>query len=188
MKTFLKFTALSAVLLMLAVGLGSCRETEDSYREIENWKNFCLGFVERPENLKTIDWDNYNDVHTVFWTYHKREVQLESWIYEDTANIIKIYGWVAQNSEQNDFQDLWFSYDFVLIGNDLGYNVSPHVPFVIVGDSIVKESIKEKLATADLTRRIFVRGRLSFPFERCGTCCFTFPLVRIYSADDIYFE
>ncbi|MCL2682108.1 MAG: hypothetical protein FWE63_01315 [Bacteroidales bacterium] len=168
-----------AILMILTGGVASCERNKN--------ENPCE--IKRPTNLKPIDWENYNDVYTVYWTYHKREVL----VYEDTAKIIKVYGWVAQNYEHSDFDYMGGDADFFLLGNEAGGNDAPFVPFVIVGGSEIISSLKEKLATADLTKKCYVRGKLTILFTKCidgidWGCCLMYSAIRIYSVNDIYFE
>ena len=51
--------------------------------------------VKRPKNLKPIDWENYNDVYTVYWNCVK--------ICNDPDNVqgkkVKVYGWCYCNGD-----------------------------------------------------------------------------------------
>ena len=197
MKTILKITALSAILLMLAGGLVSCREKfNDSH---------C--FIERPESLMPISWDNYNDVFTVFWTYSKLEdgfAHSTREIRRDTAKTIKLYGWLHQGDDSLvDITSL------TLVGNKEHifapietisqgiFNIPslPKVTLRFVGEEGLIEVLKNKLDATDITRKCFIRGRLYFGGTTCvsfsnrtGCCWINNFFIRIYSADDIYFE
>ena len=179
MKKILKITALSAILLSLVGTIVSCDKDKE---------NPCI--IDRPKDLKLIDWGNYNDVYTVYWTYYNREAGTESWVYEDTTKILKIYGWIIQNHEWDEHNYNGLA-DFIFVDSQDGE--LPHVPFVAVGDSDVVDSIKTKLSIADPTKKWYAQGKLSFPTALCidGAdfgCCLLVPVIKIYRVDDIYFE
>ena len=189
MKTqMLKFTIFSVILLILVVGLASCKDKPPPIR-------LCI--KERPKDLKPINWEDYNDVYTIYWTYDGRDTREKEMeiLYEDTVEIIKIYGWIARilYSPGGPYGNTGFM-EFVLVGNEIDdyfYN-HPHVRFGVVGDWMVMSLLNEKLGSADLTKKCYVRGKLSFygihiDFED-GSCDLIFPVVRIYSVDDVYFE
>ena len=169
-----------AFLLLLAGVLASCEKESQSPD-----RNPCI--IDRPQNLQSIDWENYNDVYTVYWTYYRRE--RNELLPEDTTKIIKVYGWIAQD---NELYRRMYNADFTLIGNETGED-TPFVPFIIVGDSEVVDAIKAKLATADPMKKCYVRGKLCFSLGFCIDgedfgCCLIYPRMRVYSANDVYFE
>jgi len=188
MKTKTKKIKLTTILLALVVGFVSC---EKFFKTPENPQNICI--KERPENLKSIDWDNYNDVYTVYWTYHDRSMPTESWIYKDTAKIIKVYGWLPKKHKVGDFYGFMEGPGFRLVTDKDSGEKTPYVYFVIVGDSVVIDALKAKLATADLTKKCYIRGEFCFKFgtsidAEWGGCFLIIPRIKIYSADDVYFE
>jgi len=156
--------------------------------EIEKENPFI---VNRPENLKPIDWENYNDVYTVHWTYYRRNDIDDPWVFEDDEKPIRVHGWVAPDGFDIGL-DLGPSH-FILIGDESNDHI-PFIPVLIIGGSEIVDSIKEKIATADLTKKSYVRGKLCTHTAVCittrpwGCRCIVHPRIRIYSADDIYFE
>jgi len=192
MKKIITLTTFAAILLTLA-GLTSCIDKE---------KNPILCIMERPKDLKPIDWENYNDVYTVYWTYHGREIrekEMET-LLKDTANTIKVHGWVHRIRQSISPYSVHNFMEVVLIGNEIAddgnysYFEYPYVEFTVVGDLEVMFLLLEKLTSADLTKKCFIRGKLCLSsagahidFEN-GSCDIIFPRIRVYSVDDVYFK
>jgi len=196
MKTFLKIAVLSAVLLMLAGGLISCDRDNDN--------SHC--YLDRPQDLRPIDWESYNDVYTIFWTYSKLEdgfAHSTREIRRDTAKVIKLYGWLHQGNDSSvDITSLTLvgseTYIFTQLEelhNFFPLSTLPRVSLRLVSGTDLEETLKQKFDTIDITRKLYVRGRLYFGPTVCvtfadqvGCCWIDYFFIRIYSADDIYFE
>jgi len=185
MKT--KNVAVVMLLLFLTGGFYSCEKEPLSLCVVQNP---CI--IDRPDNVSPIDWKNYNDVYTVYWTYHKRERWQDAWIHKDTTKTIKVSGWIAQNYEPHYFDYMASDADFILVGNETSYN-APFIPIVFAGDLETVNLLREKMATADLTKKYYIRGKLCFSLAICISgedfgCCLVFPRIRVYSPNDISFE
>jgi len=182
MKTFLKFTALSAVLLILAITSVSCED-----REQECPCKVQMALV-RPENLPPIDWQNYNSVYTVFQVYH-RLMEWNPWMFEDEGRSIKAYGWLDPIDWRFQYRSFYLRQKSALQDGDL-----PRLP-VVIGNLDVISFLMTKISVVDLTRKVFVRGTLVLPGRLvisvappyCGGTLIV-PEIRIYNVDDIYFE
>ena len=154
-------------------------------------KNPCQ--IERPKNLKIIDWDNYNDVYAVYWTYNKRDLS-ETWVYDDTLKTIKICGYLYQGDLDTDYYPKYFT----LIDSEADISASfypiSYVRCEVVGNSSdVINLLNIIFAAENATKKCYVRGK-PFLVATCidgddfGCCLFDPPIIRIYSADDVYFE
>ena len=131
--------------------------------------------IKYPKGVKPIDWENYNDVYTVYWN----TIHLSSEPIVLQSDTIKITGWVRlpmHNMESyfnlvDDVSQLW----------DLSRPVSG--PNIIV--RMQPGSLREYLDTSDLTRQCFIEGVLSFvdvPLKGCKET----PV--ILNVNDIYFK
>ena len=140
--------------------------------------------IDRPKDLKPIDWDNYNDVYTVclnlkvdcndsnnIQTWWKKEIMVCAWVStnKDTVN--------PQHfclSDKNEFKLLLpvRTYNF--------FTESNHENFI--------DSLNSIFESADLTKKCFIKGTLIYFPNTVGMCCYTFPTIVINSANDIYFE
>ena len=164
----------------------------------------CDVYINRPSDLRAIDWNGYNAVLDVFWHYFSDNCRGAGWPTED---IIKVYGKIDPNSIHFEFDlytqthrlhsfelmDMYerehnFIYDFL-------YNNYSYRAFSIRIFSNFSDELQEKLANSDLTKISYITGRVSTGMLGGGRsegnfdgCCFVFPLIRIYSIDDIYFE
>jgi len=153
-KIFLCFTAL---LLLFA----ACEKT-------------CIG--KKPKNVKPIDWENYNDVFTVYWNYISSYSKRNQ---ADEGKTIKISGW-----------RIW-SRDAFTLGDDAKCAENFFVPSPLESVSIdfyYCPEVRIVLDTSDLTKKCYVTGVLSF-FEIEKSCgVIVKPEIIVYNANDIYFK
>ena len=139
--------------------------------------------VNKPRNIKPIDWENCNDVHTVMWNYTG---DCSDFTLGETGQTIKMYGWIFGPMD-----------------------VSPH-GFTMLSDSLLVEAytrecamvsvwfysenpeeyerLKAKFDTSDLTKKCHVTGSLVIIDLPTNDCCSTAPSITIMNADDVYFE
>ena len=132
--------------------------------------------INYPKYVNPIDWENYNDIHTVYWnTIHccDETISLQS----DT---IMISGWKP-----------WSYREFSLCDDakyaDRGLGLTAASPIISIWSKLPEfETI---LDTCDLTKKCFVKGNLSFQYgshrqKYCRLeCC-----IEITNINDIYFE
>ena len=135
--------------------------------------------IEYPKDIKPVDWENYNDVYTVYWNYRTVYAEVKE---EDQEKEIMVYGWV-------------FPYGAIGIGGTCTnlYLISdkdsspnqgnPRVE-ISASDSIARQ-LHPKLVTADLTKKCFVKGKLRL---YKGPYCWIKSQIWITNSDDIYFE
>ena len=142
--------------------------------------------IKYPKNIKPIDWENYNDVYTVYWNYHTVSSETNKKIEQDRGKEVMIYGYIhgiqwakfslianKDNSNLQVFTRLFFNpYD------DDGY-----VNF----DTLVHQ-IQTKLDTSDLTKKCFITGKLSATSLGTNYCTWIVPTIIITDINDIYFE
>jgi len=138
--------------------------------------------IYRPKDLRPIDWENYNDVYTVYWNYRTVNFDINDKIEQDRGKNIMIYGWV----HFGDFSNI---HGFGLresFNSGLTCNVGADV---IQIDSInyLHEQLQTKLDTSDWTRKCFIKGKLS-SVEFPDNCNWRYPKVIITDINDIYFE
>jgi len=177
MKT--KVFKYTAILMILAGGLASCKEQEPDHP--------CMVRV-RPKNLPHIDWENYNNVQP-FFVYHGI-IDWNPWMYADTGRTVKVYGWI------DDRLDWEFGIFRLREDSTRLTNHYPLVPIWINGEPDVVHSVMAKVRDADRTKKIFVRGKFMLfagaqvsvgPPHYCGGLLVSGG-VRIYGIDDFYFE
>jgi len=131
--------------------------------------------VKAPKNLKPIDWENYNDVYTVYWNYVSLEWKSNQ---EDEGKTIKVSGWSPW------WYDLFYLCDYAkYVDNTVRPDAIPTI--LIICDL---PGFKEKLNTCDLTKKCFVKGKLSFHVNEMGFCNKVVPVIEVIDINDIYFE
>jgi len=187
MKTFLKFTALSAVLLVL-VGLFFLTACERN----------CDTSITKPNDLLPVDWDGYNDVFTVWWNFRSNDGEPHNYLTQ--GRTIKIYGTFGNYSFgfNNDGSGMIFfdlvdeqERDFFDPGwvSENPYTIS--VRFQIHPDSLIdKDELLDLLSIwASLTKRLYIRGSLTTGAGGPHWCPGSiFPQIILNSLNDIYFE
>ena len=129
----------------------------------------------RPTDVKPIDWENYNDVYTVYWNYASSYSKRKQ---EDEGRIIKISGWHA------------WSFDKFVLCDDDEYYWAKRVSPVVHIDCWLPEfrEFRANLDTSDLTKKCFVKGVLRFDQINIGLCTNAEPSVEIIDINDIYFK
>ena len=153
--------------------------------------------IKKPKGVKPIDWENYNDVYSVFWNCTKdcSEVnETEKNFDSDDLKTIKVYGWIYQGFE-GGYPPVNPEH-FCIIDkeeNIFAFNSSVGTSFYVrisyLGDfKILIESLKIKFAAADITKKCYINGKLSYENYPGNGCCTAVPLLIIHSSDDIYFE
>jgi len=162
-------------------------------------KQPCGINIENPDEIEPIDWENYNDVYSVFWNYFKNNCHGAGY---PTGKTIKVYGRIDSNSLKITSEGLnpHGLHSFILmdeheheynnIYNYLYEKYSYSAPHVEVF-CFIPDEFQEKLTSTDLTRKCYIKGELGtsiLKWDVDDECCFTTPNVRLYSTNDIYFE
>ena len=152
-------------------------------------KRKCDIIIEKPNNVKPIVWEDYNDAYDVFWNYFKNDCRGAGW---PTGKTIKISGkihlgsrrFVLMSEHEHEHNDI---YDHMLIKYD--YPAPSIYVFCFFSDELLKEII---LKYADFKGKCYIKGEVATSLiggeEGGDKCCFTVPNIRLYSIDDLYFE
>jgi len=129
------------------------------------------GEIKKPKDLKSIDWENYNDVYTVYWNYFGYCSDIRE--FGRDGDIVSVYGW------KSNFYDLFYI-SAVPENNER--------PNKVIGIKWYSEAIDAKVAAADLTKKCFVRGIVQLPCLHEMGCSVVEVVIFITNLDDIYFE
>jgi len=139
---------------------------------------FCLFYgcetckIKYPKNLKPIDWENYNDVHTVVWNFLS---ECNGFDYGMQKKNIMIYGWMTGYSVHSGI---------IQIKNN-SENTGETLIVRITND--VEKDIYEKLFAPNWPKKCFAKGELLLEAEYT-TCCRIVPELKVNRGEDIYFE
>ncbi|MDR1878607.1 MAG: hypothetical protein LBQ64_03465, partial [Bacteroidales bacterium] len=89
-------------------------------------------YPKRPKNVKSVEWENYNDVYTVYWNFRSSRPKINLDNYN--GKTIKLYGWMYKHSYLFDSLDRG---TFSLVGDlNTVYQESPldySIPVMYVG-------------------------------------------------------
>ncbi|MDR2569347.1 MAG: hypothetical protein LBD23_03485 [Oscillospiraceae bacterium] len=159
----------------------------------------CDVDIEKPGDLKPIDWGEYNDVYTVFWNILKNDCRGSGYQTEDT---VKVYGKISDLKYVQHYPgDSTYLHSFVL--NDIHeYNdifIFDHLrtkygcpaPSVTIFCYHIADKLQKMLDSCDMMKECFIKGELGtigIGSEGFDKCCFTVPSIYLCSIDDIYFE
>ena len=132
--------------------LASCRE-------------FCIDQIKKPANVTAVDWDNYNDVYTVFWNYYTFCSERNE---KDLGKDIMIYGWIRKAS--GSIPEISAQRFSLVIEDKVNSELS--YPFVdILARDDVKIELQSILDTLDLKKKIFIKGKLIFNCLKTVSIC-----------------
>ena len=129
----------------------------------------CTG--KRPKNIKPIDWENYNDVETVYWNIVHCCSESSDFEYLP----IKITGWKPWNLDQFSLCD----YPDAYYGNS---------PMSVVYITCSLPGFRAMLDTCDLTKKCYVEGIIRFNTFSTGWECKVEPQIEITNINNIYFK
>jgi hypothetical protein len=151
-----------STLFILIIGFSGCEKN-------------CI--KNRPKDIKSIDWNYYNDVYTVYWNYYSLFSERKQ---DDEGKIIKISGWKIQSADGFALCD-----DPKYAEDNSGYTASP--PRIEINGYYVPE-LQNMLDTCDFKKKCFINGQLSFFEIHSGSCLKCVPEIIITDINDIYFE
>jgi len=144
----------------------------------------CRPEIEKPDDVLPIDWDNYNDVYTVYWNYRSKKCSTKT---GTTGKTIKVSGWVLKNSIliHGGICHYFFLVDYPdrVPENRYGGSITIEVNTYYIG-----EEIKTMLDTCDFTKKCFIKGELMLGDMQEAPHCSIVPGIILHSIDDIYFE
>jgi hypothetical protein len=130
-----------------------------------------------PKDVKPIDWEDYNDVYTVYWNCYSSCDKIKS---EYAGKIIKISGWKAWSYDSFNLCD-----DAKYADRSLGYSAA--FPFIPILCNL--SEFKTKMDTNDLTKKCFIKGIIYLESsEEHPRNCIIAPYIEITNIDNIYFK
>jgi len=148
----------------------------------------CRPEIEKPDDVLPIDWENYNDVYTVFWNYRSKKCSAKTGV----IGKIKVFGWISvldlkenelllvSNLERVPVSNFDNVYDSYIYENIAVLKVSINYPIV--------DELKAKLDTCDFTKKCFVEGNLVVEDRKEAPLCSIVPYIFLRNINDIYFE
>ena len=126
-----------------------------------------------PKNVKPIDWENYNDVYTVYWNC--RSTCKENKTINE-GKTIKISGWKTTWS------------DSFLLCEKIVYEKGSH-PFPFIPILCYLPEFKDKMDTCDFTKKCYIEGIIHLElWEERPRGCIIEPYIEITNIDNIYFK
>jgi len=143
------------------------------------------GQIVKPDNLKQIDWNKYNDVETVYWNYYSFCSELDK--SGRTGKMIKVYGWI-----HNLFHGDIDCRDFYLISDSIQIyapNTSNTKAIRVQCFNATEcDKLKRKFETFVQSKKCFVKVELALVcLEQMG-CSKAVAEIFIENANDVYFE
>ena len=128
-----------------------------------------------PKDVKPIDWENYNDVYTVYWNCYSSCEKIKS---EYEGKTIKISGWKIQ------------SRDAFALGDDAkcAENFFVPSPSAVVDIDCYFPEADAFLDTCDLTKKCFIKGKIRFDMLKYSSSCSVKPKIEVMDINDIYFK
>jgi len=137
--------------------------------------------IDRPKNLKPIDWENYNDAYTVYWNYTG---DCADFPLGKTGKTIKMYGWIFQPTNV-------YPHSFNLLSDSLLVeDGNPKCAMIRVQcfNAEELEKIKAKFDSSDLKKKCYIIGEIVVFDEPDNHCCLTSPDVLIEGTNSIFFD
>ena len=145
-------------------------------------KNKCE--IDYPKNIKPIDWENYNDVNTVYWNYVFYNIPRKI-NEEDRGKDILICGFASNWDSRPPSAN-----GFIIVDNANEYDPSIHIqPSFWEQDS--HNQLQTILDTGYLANmKCYVKGKLYFKnlTPDMGECQTYQPIITIDNVDAIYFK
>ena len=166
-----RILCLTAILLLFTNCNEDCKE---------NCKEEAPCKIDRPKDIKPIDWENYNDVYSVFWNYRTLCSEIKE---EDRGREIMVYGWV-----QPDWDGISVSASMFALKDDRNDIIQAHVEIKTSTDKLEYDLIQKKLDSCDLTKKCFIKGKLDFHCLQIQGCSKSEPQMYLENVTDIYFE
>ena len=140
------------------------------------------GGVKPEEELLPIDWENYNDVNTVWYNFHSNDC---STVTRRPGKTIKIAGWLMQPGGNLHEIGPEFLY-LTNRPNQIFFSADPTVTVQVSIECI--DPLKIKFTNSDLTKKCYITGELTIEDLSINNGCMAIPLIWITDVDDIYFE
>lgn len=160
-----------------------------------NKKDLCFDFyTEKPTDLKSIDYEKYNDVYTVYWNYVKycdeinRSMQDREFVYNrnnyeinpNKGDSLKVWGWITGYSIPSTGQFFIHSH---IQGSSKRRSISVFLPVHVANE------LAMKLVNITFPVKCFISGEVLLPCLEEGSCR-NKVTVSLYVNDvnNVYFE
>jgi hypothetical protein len=130
--------------------------------------------IDKPKDLQPIDWENYNDVYTVYHNLSASD-KLDDM---PVGKKIKVAGWIRTNEH--------ISADKFSIRTD-SINTGDHSSIQIIGTAI-SEDLQIKFDTCDLSKKCFIKGKIVLQGAKTMYCTTYYGIIIIENIEDIYFD
>ena len=163
------------ILCGLALLCYSCKEKER------------CGEIKKPKNLKPIDWDNYNDVYTVYWNFRTNDCSKAG----PTGKNVKVFGWIFQGMGEPYHPPVNPTVFRLMSNKENIFSYNPYerggVAFYVrySGNGEDLDSLKVKFSITDITKKCYVSGKVFLDEFPENSCCWAAPMIW---SNDIYFE
>jgi len=148
---------------------------------LSNCKKLCE--IKYPKDIKSVSWENYNDVPTVYWNYYTDCSEVKR---EDLNKELMVFGWVYPDKPSADL------FYLMTDGNSASRNGNPHVFIntqrMYAENDSLQQQVQILLDSSDLTKKCFIKGELSLASLSDNDCCWILATIFIKSITDIYFE
>jgi len=131
--------------------------------------------IKIPKDVKPIDWENYNDVYTVYWNCYSSYKKIKS---EYEGKTIKISGWSPWW-----YDSFYLCDDAKYVDNTVRADV---IPTILI--TCYLPGFKEKLDTCDLKKKCFVKGKIRFDTLEYSSSYSIKTKIEVTDINDIYFE
>ena len=132
--------------------------------------------IEKPSNLKPINFEDYNDVHTVYWNYLAYCDETDP----NPGDFIKVWGWLTNYYLPSTGQ---FFVHSQIAGDHRRKSLHIFLP-VDEGNRLAL-----KLGNTQLPVKCFIFGEVKLPCLAGGSCRkWVTVSLNVKNADDIYFE
>jgi hypothetical protein len=131
--------------------------------------------IKRPKDVKPIDWENYNDVYTVFWNLTLSDIDKFP-LHEE----VMVYGWIY-----NQYHDGISAKSFTLVDDKNGILDAPEYPQINISGF---NELQGMFDTCALTKKCFVKGILLFNHIKYMGCSRLEIKMEITDINDIYFK
>ena len=157
-------------------------------------KNDCIMEIEKPENLKPVDFENYNDVYTVYWNYiafcdeTDRSWQDREFVFNlnslsdgpNSGDSVKVWGWITDYYLPATGQ--------LFIRSHASGGSRSKTIFVFLPVPVANE-LAFKMANITFPAKCFIYGEVILPCLEEGSCCHKVTVsLYVKEIDNIYFE
>jgi hypothetical protein len=133
--------------------------------------------IKPPKDIKPIDWENYNDVGTVYWNLSG--CCDDNTIKQHEGRTIKVYGWIRSPFSAKGFCliDNW---------NKIYDNIQR--PYIYIENHSYTDELQAKFDTCAHIKKCFIKGEFNVRMEKTPKGCTINPGIEVTNINDVYFE